>query len=90
MSDYRTRKAERTRRHEAQKGLKMVICSACSGSGIYDNTGSPPCGACGGTGKVREEPPTPPTPPEVVAARKREQLQNRPALQRLRRSLGLR
>ena len=28
----------------------MTKCSACSGSGYYDNTGSPPCGACDGTG----------------------------------------
>jgi hypothetical protein len=25
-------------------------CAACSGSGYYDNTGSPPCGSCNGTG----------------------------------------
>ena len=27
-----------------------IVCAACSGSGYYDITGSPPCGACGGTG----------------------------------------
>jgi hypothetical protein len=30
------------------------VCSACNGSGYYDNTGSPKCGCCNGTGKVRE------------------------------------
>lgn len=25
-------------------------CMACNGSGRYDSTGSPPCGACNGTG----------------------------------------
>jgi DnaJ-class molecular chaperone len=30
---------------------KELICSACNGSGKYDNTGSPKCGACNGTGK---------------------------------------
>ena len=33
---------------------KLRICSACSGSGYYDNHGSPKCGGCEGTGKVRE------------------------------------
>jgi len=26
-------------------------CSACNGTGRYDNTGSPPCGSCKGTGE---------------------------------------
>jgi hypothetical protein len=26
-------------------------CTACGGSGYYDNTGSPPCGSCNGTGE---------------------------------------
>jgi hypothetical protein len=25
-------------------------CSACNGSGYYDNTGNPPCGCCNGKG----------------------------------------
>ena len=33
---------------------KLETCSACSGSGYYDTTDSPACGACGGTGKERE------------------------------------
>ena len=28
-----------------------TICSACGGSGYYDNTGSPKCGSCNGTGR---------------------------------------
>lgn len=32
---------------------KIKICSACSGSGRYDNTGSPKCGACCGLGIER-------------------------------------
>lgn len=30
---------------------KQRDCSACNGSGKYDNCGSPDCGACDGTGK---------------------------------------
>ena len=48
------RKEERRREFEAAKGLKMVACTACSGSGRYDHDGSPACGACGGSGRVRE------------------------------------
>ena len=29
-------------------------CSACNGTGRYDNTGSPPCGSCKGTGEEGE------------------------------------
>ena len=32
---------------------KIKTCSACSGSGYYDNTGSPKCGACHGLGIER-------------------------------------
>lgn len=28
-------------------------CLACAGSGHYDDTGSPKCGACNGTGKEK-------------------------------------
>lgn len=34
--------------------VKQVECSACAGSGCYDDDGSPPCGACEGTGKEPE------------------------------------
>jgi DnaJ-class molecular chaperone len=32
-------------------------CTACSGSGIYDHSGSPKCQACNGTGlaPIKEE-----------------------------------
>lgn len=29
-------------------------CSACNGSGHYDNTGSPECSSCSGTGYEKE------------------------------------
>ena len=32
----------------------MSKCTACNGTGHYDNTGSPKCGACNGTGKSPE------------------------------------
>lgn len=35
-------------------GHKLVKCTACNGSGYYDNDGSPDCGACDGSGKDRE------------------------------------
>lgn len=55
ISDYHKRKQERTKRYYAnQYKNKLVECIACSGSGIYDHNGSPPCDACDGTGKVRE------------------------------------
>lgn len=55
---WETRKAERKKEFEAKQGLKLVTCTACSGSGHYDNDGSPPCGCCNGTGKMRETRPT--------------------------------
>lgn len=33
-----------------QRHTDAAKCAACSGSGYYDNTGSPPCGSCNGTG----------------------------------------
>lgn len=35
----------------AWTGVKET-CSACAGSGYYDTTGSPQCGACNGTGET--------------------------------------
>jgi DnaJ-class molecular chaperone len=52
--DYQERKEERRKRFAAEYGKKLVTCTACSGSGYYDNHGSPRCGGCNGTGKVRE------------------------------------
>ena len=31
------------------------LCGACSGSGYYDDTGSPACGACEGKGHVEPD-----------------------------------
>ncbi|AZO96180.1 hypothetical protein D7D81_17150 [Halocella sp. SP3-1] len=31
-------------------GSKFRVCSACNGSGHYDNDGSPECAGCDGTG----------------------------------------
>lgn len=54
MSDFLTRKAERTEHFKKYvAGWKLRPCSACNGSGRYDHNGSPPCGACEGTGKER-------------------------------------
>lgn len=36
--------------------IPTCTCAACSGSGVYDNHGSPACGACAGTGTVRGYP----------------------------------
>jgi DnaJ-class molecular chaperone len=55
MSDYLERKKQRTEYYNKFiAGKKLKVCSACSGSGYYDDNGSPKCGACNGTGKVRE------------------------------------
>ncbi len=32
-------------------GVKLRACTACNGSGYYDNNGSPKCGGCDGTCK---------------------------------------
>jgi len=33
---------------------EKVRCTACNGSGHYDNDGSPKCGSCNGTGKKKD------------------------------------
>lgn len=33
--------------------VPACTCAACSGSGVYDDHGSPACGACEGTGRTR-------------------------------------
>lgn len=54
MSDFHKRKAERTKYYKEHiEGWRLRPCSACSGSGYYDNTGSPKCSSCSGTGKER-------------------------------------
>ena len=55
--DFKERKKKRTIHFEKNvKGWKKRDCSACNGSGHYDNTGSPKCGACNGTGKEKFRP----------------------------------
>lgn len=36
------------------KGNKLIICSACNGSGQYDDSNNPKCSSCNGKGKIRE------------------------------------
>lgn len=58
MSSFHERKQWRTEYYfKYVHGWKQRPCTACNGSGRYDNDGSPPCGACDGTGKeqYREE-----------------------------------
>lgn len=49
---YLMRKNRRTQEFNRRCGVKQVTCGACSGSGYYDDTGSPKCSACSGTGKI--------------------------------------
>lgn len=64
MSTFHERKAERTDYYKRfVHGWKQRPCTACAGSGYYDNDGSPSCGACDGTGKETYKPTTPPSGP---------------------------
>jgi hypothetical protein len=57
MSTFHERKAERSAYfHRFVYGWKQRPCTACNGSGYYDNDGSPACGACDGTGKEAYKP----------------------------------
>lgn len=53
LSDWQVRKEERRKAYQRLHGVKTEDCVACSGTGVYDHNGSPPCGGCDGTGKVR-------------------------------------
>lgn len=54
---FKQRKELRTKNYfQNIHGWKLRNCSACNGSGIYDNNGTPPCAACDGTGKERYKP----------------------------------
>ncbi len=54
---FHARKAERRRHYEQNVfGWKLRTCTACNGSGRYDNNGSPRCGCCNGSGKERYKP----------------------------------
>lgn len=51
---FHERKKDRTEFYNRFiKGWRLKECTACNGSGLYDNTGSPFCGNCGGSGKER-------------------------------------
>jgi hypothetical protein len=49
---YSKRKMLRIEAFNKTHGVKKVTCAACSGSGYYDNNGSPKCGSCNGLGKT--------------------------------------
>ena len=52
--DFYERKKARTEHYEKFiKNCKLRPCTACNGSGYYDDNGSPKCGCCNGTGKER-------------------------------------
>ena len=58
MSSFQERKKIRKKYYESNiKGWKLRTCTACSGSGYYDNCdqkGNPTkCNNCNGTGKER-------------------------------------
>ena len=64
MSDeYHRCKAERSNAYWREHGRKLITCTACNGSGVYDHIGSPSCGWCEGTGKDRTPLPSPPPAP---------------------------
>lgn len=59
MSDFHERKAERTERYfKYVYKNKLIKCSACDGSGWYDNCrpngDNIPCGNCLGSGRERQ------------------------------------
>jgi len=53
---YKDRKDIRRIHYEKFVGWKERKCGACSGSGYYDDNGSPKCGSCSGTGKEKYKP----------------------------------
>ena len=54
--NYQERKQNRTEKflNEVYK-KKLIVCTACNGSGYYDSQRSPKCECCKGTGKVKEK-----------------------------------
>ena len=56
MDEYHIRKEQRRKRYQDNLGYIKRKCTACNGSGYYDNHGSPKCSACKGTGKERYKP----------------------------------
>lgn len=56
-NNYQERKQGRIEHYKRfVEGWKLIKCSACNGSGRYDNEGSPECWSCDGTGKERVPP----------------------------------
>lgn len=54
ISDYHKRKQIRKEYYlKYVYGWCLYTCSACNGSGYYDNTNSPVCSNCNGSGKER-------------------------------------
>lgn len=87
MRTYEERKAERTAAYKRNHGRKLIVCPACSGSGYYDDTGSPLCGGCGGLGTVREQVRAEFLPPEPPAPSWREKLKAKQLRDKVRRPL---
>jgi DnaJ-class molecular chaperone len=57
MNNFKARKQQRSENYDRfVHGWKRRDCSACAGSGYYDNNGSPACEACDGTGKENYKP----------------------------------
>lgn len=51
---FHERKAVRTEHYfKYVHRWRLRECGACSGSGYYDDDGSPPCDCCDGTGRER-------------------------------------
>jgi DnaJ-class molecular chaperone with C-terminal Zn finger domain len=48
------RKLQRSIDYWRRWGVRMVECTACSGSGAHDSRGGPACDACGGSGRRRD------------------------------------
>lgn len=54
MNNFHDRKKARAANYfRFEYGFKLRACSACNGSGYYDNHNSPKCSSCDGTGKER-------------------------------------
>ena len=55
---FHERKRKRTAHYLANIYMhKLVTCTACNGSGYYDNSDGSHCGGCDGTGRERKKTP---------------------------------
>jgi DnaJ-class molecular chaperone len=68
MSSWLERKEERRMEFARRFGVKEITCTACSGSGVYDHNGCPPCGGCDGKGKTRDRLNTPEQAMAILAS----------------------